>query len=319
MSIRPFVFRAFSVVLMTLGAGVASGQGYPTEPIRIFCGASGSNSNLVSRLVAEEISGPLGQPVVVDGRGGLLSIESVLKARPDGHTLLLYGSVVWIEPLLRKTNWDPLRDFAPVTTATITPNVITVHPSLPVKSVKQLIALAKARPGELNYGSASAGATSHLGAELFKSMAGVNIVGVKYRGNGLAIIDLIGGHIEMVFIAVASVAPHIKSGRLRGLAVASAKPSRLLPDLPTVTASGLPGYVSESQLGILAPAKTPATIINRLNREIVRFLQTAKAQEQFSRMGSEAAGSSPQEFESTIRCEVAKLGKVIKDAGIRAD
>ena len=311
---------AFAVVSITIiFSATASAQAYPSEPIRMVTSLPGGTSNVVARQIAQELSIPLKQPVVVDGRPGVLAVETVAKARPDGYTLLLYGSVVWIEPLLRHSNWDPIADFAPITTATLTPFVIAVHPSLPVKSVKELITLAKARPGELNYGSASPGSPSYFGPELFKSMAGVKITGVLYKGDGPALNDLLGGHIQMVFAAIAGVMPQAKEGKLRLLGVASARPSELLPDLPTVSASGLPGFTLESLLGVMAPAKTPAAIVNRLNQEIRQLLTMPKLKEQFLKLGSEPTGSSPQEFEATIRSDMAKWGKLIQESGIRIE
>jgi tripartite-type tricarboxylate transporter receptor subunit TctC len=217
---------------------------------------------------------------------------------------------------LEKTAYDPVKDFAPVTIATHSPNVLIVHPSLPVKSVRELIALAKTRQGELNYASGGTGSSAHLGAELFNAMAGVKIVRINYTGTGPAINDLIAGQEQMMIAAPGSVVPHLKSGRLRGLAVTSAEPSALFPGMPTVAAT-LPGYEISSRTGILAPARTPAAIINRLNQEIARVLNQPDVKEKLFNLGVEAAPSTPEQFETAIKSELTRMGKVIKDTGIR--
>ena len=239
------------------------------------------------------------------------------KAPPDGYTLLIDAASFWIGPLLQETPYDPVKDFAPVTLTDSAPNVLVVNPSLPVKSVKELIALAKARPGELNYGSSSTGSTPHLAAELFNMMAGVKIVRVPFKGSGPAVISLLGGQVQLMFATAGSVAPHVKSGRLRALAVASLQPSALAPGLPTIAASGVPGYEAVAFEGMFAPAKTPVAIIDRLNQEIVRVLNRAEVKERFFNAGVETVGSTPEEFAAAIKSNVAKWGKLIKDAGIR--
>jgi tripartite-type tricarboxylate transporter receptor subunit TctC len=212
-----------------------------------------------------------------------------------------------------------VRDFSPITLVVTSPTVLVVHPALPVKSTKELIALVKARPGELNYAMGSAGSANHLAAELFKSMAGVDMLGIGYRGNGPAVNALISGQVQLMFATASSVMPLVKSGRLRALAVASSQTSALVPELPTVAASGLPGYESISTTGFFAPAKTPASIISRLNRDSVRYLQTAEARERFLAVGAETVGSSPEELAAKVKSEMTRMGKVIRDAGIRAE
>ena len=241
------------------------------------------------------------------------------RASPDGYTLLVYSGTLWIQPLLEKTPYDVARDFAPITLLTSAPNLVVVHPSLPVRSIKELIALAKARPGELNYGSSASGSSTHVAAELFKAMADVNIVRVPYKAAGQAINDLIGGQVQLMFGVVGSVAPHVKSGRLRALAVTTAQPTALVPGMPTVAASGLPGYESRSMIAMFAPAETPAPIVNRLNQEIVRVLNTTEVKEKLFKIGVEAVGSSPYELAAAMKSETARLDKVIKNAGIRSE
>jgi tripartite-type tricarboxylate transporter receptor subunit TctC len=310
-----------SLIFVSLIPGAATAQekdAYPSKIIRILTAATGSNNDIGARVLAQELTPALGQRVIVDNRATPINIETVAKSPPDGHTLLVLGPVVWVQPFLRDdVAWDPVKDFAPVTLAVVTPNVIVVHPSLPVKSVKELIALAKARPGELNYASAAMGTTPHLAAELFNSLAGIKTVFVGYKGSGPAMVALLSGQVHLQFPSLGSITPHMKSGRVRALAITTAKPSPLAPELPTAAASGLPGYESVSQMGVLAPAKTPARIIAMLNRETVRILNRPEVRDRFFSTGSETVGNSPEEFSALIRTEMVRWGKVIKDAGIR--
>jgi tripartite-type tricarboxylate transporter receptor subunit TctC len=256
--------------------------------------------------------------VIVDNRTSLLSAEVVGKAAPDGYTVLFTGQSFWIVALLQNVPYD-LRDFSPVAIATSAPNALATHPSLPAKSVKDLIALAKARRGEINYGATGPGSAPTLAMELFKSMAGVDIMRINYKGIAEATAATVAGEVQVMFPAAALVAPHAVSGKLRVLAVTSAQPMALLPGTPTVAASGLPGYVVVSVDGILAPARTPVAIINRLNQEIVRHLNTADAKKRFLDTGAEVVASTPEEFAATLKAETATWSKVIKDAGIRAN
>lgn len=305
--------------LMLMGAGVTSGQNYPSKPIRLVTSSAGGGTDFVSRLIASGISGSLGQQIIVENRSTVLTGGTVAQAAPDGYTLLLNGTSFWLAPLLQdKLPYDAVKDFAPISLLTTSPSLIVVHSSLPVKSVKELIALAKAKPGALDYGSSTVGAPTHLAAELFKSMAGVNLVRVSYKGNGPALNALIAGEVPLMFTAAGSATLHIKSGRLRALAVASAQPTPLAPGLPTVAAT-VPGYVAASTYGLLAPAGTPAAIINRLNAEVVKFINTPSVKERLFKTGVDAVGSSPQQFAATIESDLKVWGKVIKDAGIRGD
>ena len=314
-----FVAGAFVVATMALGTGVVSGQNYPNKPIRIVTSAAGGGADFVSRLIAQGLTGSLGQQVIVDNRAaGIMSIETVAKAPPDGYSLVLNSSTIWILPLLRdNVPWDPVKDFAPITMATSSPAVLVVHPSLPVKSVKQLIALAKARPGALDYCTSGTGNTNHLAAELFKVLAGVDIVRINYRSTSMALGDLIGGRVQLMFPNAAGVAGHVKSGKLRALAVTSVEPSALAPGLPTMAAAGLPGYESVSPYGIFAPARTPAAIIARLNQEIVRVLDQADLKKRLFNAGVEPVGNSPEQLAAMVKSEMHRWGKVIKDTGIR--
>lgn len=259
----------------------------------------------------------LGQPVVVENRGGYASIEVVIKAPPDGYTLLVYGSTLWTVPLMENATWDAQRDLAPVILLNSTPSTVVVHPSLPARSIKELIALARARPGELNYGSAPAGSSQHLASELFKAMAGVNIVNVPYKASGAAQIGLLAGEVHMMFPPIGSVVQHVKSGRMRLLAVASAQPSAFLPGVPTVAASGLPGYEFSTVVALFAPAATPEALIARLNQEVARVLNRDEVRKRFLNEGLEVAVGPPEQLANTIRVEIARFSKLIKDAGLR--
>ena len=313
------VVLTFSIAAMILGAGMASGQDYPNKPIRIITSPPGGGTDFIARLVAQGLTVGVGQSVVVENRVTLIAIESASKAPPDGYALSVASALLWVTPLLQKTPWDVVRDFSPITLVAITPQVLVVHPSMPVKSVKELIALAKARPGELNYEFSGTGGASHLAGELFKGMAGVSILSIPYKGSGPALTALMSGEVHMGFENTITIMPHIRSGRVKALAVGSAQPSALTPGLPTVAASGLLGFEAGTFYGVFAPAKTPETIIRRLNQEIVRFLSMPEVKQKILASGAEPVGNSPEEFATTIKSDMARLGKVIKDAGIRAE
>ena len=316
MSIQPHFACIFSMGLLLSGSSVAWGQTFPAKPIRIFTGSVGGGGDSTARQIAQGISGPLGQQVIVENRGNLTG-EPVAKAAPDGYTLLVDGNSLWIGALLQEIPYDAVRDFAPITVVANIPNVLVVHPSVRVKSVKELIALAKARPGELNYAVGSIGGMGHLAAALFTSMAGANIVRIDYKGSNPALISLMGGEVQMMFPNTAAATPHVKSGRLVALAITSPQPSALAPGLPTIAAAGLPGYEADSMFGMFAPAKTPPAIISRLNQEVGRVLSQAELKERFLSSGVEAAPGTPEQLAALVKNEIAKWGKVIKDAGIR--
>ena len=299
-----------------LGAGNASGQSYPVKTIRIVTAQPGGGTDFAARLIAQALSGALGQSVIVENRPAIIQGEIVSKAPPDGYTLYVAGESLWIQSLLQKVPYDPVRDFTPITLALSSPNVLAVHPSLPVKSVKEVIALARARPGELNYGSSGVGASAHLAAELFRGMTGVNIVHIPYKGTAELTISLIGGQLELAFITITGITPHVKSGKLRALAVTSIKPSALVPALPTV-AETVPGYFFRGEVAMFAPPGTPAAIVSRLNPIVVQFINTAGTKERFFNAGFEVYGSSPEELAAWMKAEMARWGKVIREAGIR--
>ena len=322
MLMKRSIARLISIGIMLLGASVAFSQDYPNKPIRIVAAQAGGTGDIVARLVARGLSGGLGQQVIVENRGGSVVIHAqiVAKALPDGYTLTLYGSSFWIGPLMRNnTPYDVVRDFSPIALVASTPIVLVVHPSLPVKSVKELIALAKSRPGELDYAVGATGSINHLAAELFKSTAGVNIVHIPFKGSAPALLALFGGEVQVSFPTAGAVTPFLKPGKLRALAVTSAEPSALLPGLPTMAASGFPGYKVVTVYGMFAPAHTPATIINRLSEETKRSLNSADVKAKLFSYGIEVVGSSPEEFAAWIKSEMETMGQVVKDAGIRVD
>ncbi len=309
--------RLLAALLMLTGAHALAAEQYPAKPIRVVTTAPGGSSDIVLRLISPLLNAAWAQPLVIDNRG-LIDAEIVSNAPPDGYTFLLDGSSTWITPLLQKTPYDPVKDLAPVMVVAATPNVLVVHISVPVNSVNELIALAKAKPGVLNYASGGVGGTSHLGAELFKSLTGTKMVHVPYRGTGPAIGALVGGETQLLFASAGTVLPHVKSGKIKLLAVGTLKPSALTPGLPTVAAS-VPGFESVLLIGMFAPAKTPASAIDRVNKDIVRALAMPDIVAKLATAGVEPVGNSPEQFGVLLKNDLAKWGKVIQEAGIRAN
>ena len=309
------------LLLATLISTAVHAQSYPTSPVRIYTSEIGGGVDIVTRIIGEDIAPRLGQPVIVENRGGSVSIAAqlVAKATPDGHSILFYGSPLWLLPLLQKTNYDPLRDFAPITLAASSPNILVVHPVLPVKNVRELASLAQAHPGKLNYASGVAGASAHLAAELFSAMAHARMVRVAYKGSAPALTAVVSGEVQLMFAIASGVPAHVNAGRLKALAVTSLKPSPLAPGLPSIAEQGLPGYEAILALGVYAPAATPAAIIERLNQEITRTLAAPAIKERLFRVGFEAVGSTAASLLAVVKADIAKWGKVIKDAGIRSD
>lgn len=318
LSSRHWPVRLLGGLAILAAATGAAGEAFPARPIRIVTSEPGSGTDLVARLVAQGLTDRLGRQVIVENRGGMLSGDVVMKAAPDGYTLLVSGTSLWLAPFLRESaHYNPVRDFTPVTLAASSPSVLVVHPSVPVESVQELVALAKAKPGELNYSSGSTGAPTHLSAELFKSMAGVDIVRITYKGTGPAINALVAGQVQLMFSTISTATPHLRAGRLKALAVTTPQPTALAPGLPTIAASGLPGYEATALFAMFAPAKTPASLIKLLNLEIAQVLGSAPVRERLFNAGTESIGSSPQELAATIKSDMAKWGKLIRAAGLR--
>ena len=312
---------------LVLGAGMAygqatstsSGQAYPYKPIRIITSLPGGATDFVARLVAAGISGPLGQQVIVDSRPSSVTADLTMNAQPDGYTLLVEAGSMWFATLLQKTTYDVLRDFIPITPVIASPLILVVHPGVAANSVKDLIALAKAKPGTVNYGSAGYASAPHLSTEMFKYMTGINVVHIPYKGAGPAVVDLVSGQIQMMIATAVSVMPNIKAGKLKALAITSPQPSALAPGVPTLSATGIPGYEYVSLNGVFGVAKTPDPIIRRLHQEIVRALQQPETKERLFNAGTEVYTLSPEEFTAKLKSEFAKWGKLIKEVGIKAD
>ncbi len=312
---------AFAIVAALTMAHVAvvhAADEFPNKPIHIYTTEAGGGSDFASRVLAQGLNASLGVPVIVENRGGSVVIagQIVAKSPPDGYNLLLYGSTFWLLPFLQAhVPYDPVRDFTPIALTNRAPNILVIHPSLPVKSVQQLVTLARARPRELNYGSGPTGSSNHLSAEMFKALAHVDIVRVPYKGTAGALTALLGGEIQVMFATASTVAPHLKTQRLRALSVTSAQPSALAPGLPSIAIT-LPGYDSVAQSGVFAPAGTPPAVINKLNQEIVQILRKPDIREKFITSGTEAIGTTPEQLMQAVKAEMAGMGKVIKDAGI---
>jgi tripartite-type tricarboxylate transporter receptor subunit TctC len=307
------------LVALVIAAGAVCAQDYPTQPIRLVGSSPGGGSDLVMRLIAPTLRAALGQPVVIDNRSSILIGDIGSKAPPDGHTVIVVGNSFIIQNLLRETAWDPVRDFLPVTLADAGPSVLIVHPSVPAKSVRDLIALAKSRPGEINYASGAPGATSQLAAELFKSMAGVKMVWVPYKDNGPGVMSVVAGQTQVMFANTPGVEELAKAGRVRVLAVTSAQPSPVFPGAPSIADAGVPGYEALTIDAVVVPARTPAAIVNRLHQEIVRALNEPATKKTLLNSGVVAVGSSPEELGAFIKSSIAKWSKVIREAGIRAN
>ncbi len=305
-------------------AVTASAQSYPNRPIRLLLPfAPGGGNDTAARLIGHKLSEALRQQVVVDNRpsgGGVIAAEIAAKALPDGHTLFLASTSFTVAPsLYRKLPFDPVRDFAPITRLAIAPGALIVHPSLPVNSARDLVALAKARPGQITFGSAGIGSGSHLGGELFNFIAGVQLLHVPYKGSSLASTAVLAGEVAVAFTNPTSGLPHVKAGRLRMLAVTTAERWPLLPETPTLAEAGLPGYEILIWNGLLAPAATPQTIIQRLHRELAKILRAPTIAERLAVDGSRPIVETPEQFAGFISHEIAKWEKVVKAAGIAAN
>jgi tripartite-type tricarboxylate transporter receptor subunit TctC len=319
------------ILQWTLGAMFACialgafAQSYPSRPIRLVVPfPAGGTTDILAREAAQKLTEALGQAVVVDNRPGAagnIGSDLVAKSAPDGYTLLMgtVGTHAINPSLYSKMPYDHVKDFAPVVLVAGVPNVLVVNPTLPVNSVADLIKLAKDKPGQINFASSGSGTSIHLSGELFKTMAGVDMTHVPYKGSSPALTDLIGGQVQIMFDNLPSALPQIKGGRLRAIAVTSLKRAPVLPDIPTINESGLPGFEASSWFGVLAPAGTPAAIVARINTEVNKWLQSADAREKLLGQGAEAAGGSPERFANHIRAESEKWAKVVKVSGAKVD
>jgi tripartite-type tricarboxylate transporter receptor subunit TctC len=318
-----FALCALTAHLIT-ASSAAYAQDYPTRPVRLVVPtAPGGGTDISARLIAPKLSEYLGQPVVVEDRAGgntSVGVEFVAKSPPDGYTLLMGISSLAINPHTQsKVPYDPVKDFAPVSQVVVVPLILVSHPSLPTRSVKELVAFARTRPGQLNYGTGSVGSNPHLAMELFLSMTGLKVVHVPYRGQGPAMIDLVAGHLHLMMANLLTALPHVRNGRARAYGVSSIKRSNVAPDIPTIAEAGVPGYEVVQWFGVLAPANTPRDIITKLHAATVRVLQDPTIKERFISDGAETIGNTPEEFAAIIRADLKKWGKMVKDVGIKPD
>ncbi len=319
------MFRFALLLACCVWLSWAHAQSYPVRTIRIVTPyAPGGTADILARVVSQKLSEAWSQQVVIDNRpgaSGMIGADIAAKAAPDGYTILMaYTAEIAItQSLFKSMTYDPVRDLAPVTLAAVTPMIFVVHPSLPVKNVQELVALAKTRPGQLPYASAGNGSPAHLAFELLQRNAKITITHVPYKGAAPALTDLLGGHVVMFFSGMPPAMPHVKAGKLRAIAVSTAKRSPAAPEVPAVAESGVPDFDISTWFGVLAPAATPKDIIGKLNTEILRALTLPDVKERLAREGAETAPNSPEQFAKFIQSEIAKFAKIIKESGARAD
>ncbi|HEY2229949.1 MAG TPA: tripartite tricarboxylate transporter substrate binding protein [Xanthobacteraceae bacterium] len=317
-----FLLVKIAGVLLALSTSVAA-QEYPTKPVRLIIPfPPGGSNDVVGRMIATQLSDRLGKQVVVDNRGGaggVIGTEVAANAPPDGYTLLIISIAHSVSPWLYKLQYDPIKSFVPVAILASGPNVLVVHPDLPVHSVSELIALAKQKPGELNYASAGIGSFQHLGGELFKLTAGVNIVHVPYKGGGPAMTDVLGGHTKIMFSSLVQTSGFVLSGQLRALGTGGSHRNSVLPDVPTIAEAGLPGYEATNWWGIVAPAGTPPAIVEKLHTEIAAVQNSEETKKQFSTQGAEVVQMSSAAFGTFMETEMNKWERVVKESGIKAE
>lgn len=320
--------RALVALSLALGAALApwcaGAQEWPSRPIRfILPFPPGGGTDILGRLIAERLTANLGQAVVAENRGGAggnVGAEAAAKSAPDGYTIVLVAPSLAISPsLYSKLGYDPVKDFAPVTLVATVPNVMITNPSVPARTLAEFIRLAKAKPGEMNFGSGGSGTSNHLAGELFNIVAGVKLVHIPYKGVNLAMNDVLSGRVQLVFIGIPAAAPHIKAGRLRALALVAPQRSSVLPDVPTVAEAGLSGFDVTTWYGILAPAGTPRPVVDRLNGELGKIMHSSELKERLEALATDPVTSTPEEFAELIRREIAKWRDVVREAGIKAD
>jgi len=315
----------WSAIALMLLAPLALAQTWPDKPIRVILAVpAGATPDVTARLVFPGLSQELGQQLVADNRpgaGGLIGAEIASQATPDGYTLFISspGALTILPHLRKKVPYDTLRDFAPISLISIGPFVLMANPSVPAKNIKELIALAKAQPGKLNYASAGNGVANHLAGELFKQMTGTDIVHVPYKGAPQAVSDVVAGHMQLMFNSIAPILGHIKAGRVRVLGIASLQRSPQLPDVPTISESGVPGFEAVNWFGMFAPAKTPRAIVNKVNAAVVKVMHAPEMQAQFNKFGADPVGSSVTEFTAFVRRDMEKYAKIVKLSGAKVD
>lgn len=318
-------YLALTAVVTLTSAHAEAQSTYPARPVRIIVNfAAGGPSDIVARIVSARLTEAWGKPVVVEnvaGGGGNIGVERAIKATPDGYTILLSGSspIVINPSLLEKPSFDPVRDLAPVTQLCTIPNLLVIHPALAAKSVEELVALAKSKPGQFTFASSGSGTATHLGGELFKARAGLDLRHIPYKGTGLMIPDLVAGRVTMTIAAVATFLPLVRDGRLRAIAVASEKRTPTLPDVPTVAESGYPGFDTSSWQGAWAPAKTPAALVRRLNQDLQRLVALPDVRARFAELGMEPAGTTEQELARIIQSDLVKWANAIKASGAKTE
>jgi tripartite-type tricarboxylate transporter receptor subunit TctC len=324
------VARALGLLTLALAAVAAPGLAraqpadWPTRPVRLILPfPPGGGTDILGRLIAEQLTANLGQPVVAENRGGAggnVGAEAAAKSAPDGYSIVLVAPSLAISPSLYSSlGYDPVKDFAPVSLVATVPNVMITNPEVPAKTLKEFIALAKSRPGEMNFGSGGSGTSNHLAGELFNIVAGVKLVHVPYKGVNLAMNDVISGRVQLVFIGIPAAAPHIKAGRLRALALVAEHRSSVLPEVPTVAEASLPKFEVTTWYGILAPAGTPRPIVERLNRELGKIMHSPELKKRIEALATDPVTSTPEEFADLIKREIAKWGEVVREAGVKAD
>ncbi len=318
---RPGTLLATSVLVLAASLiGTASAQSFPAKPMRIFTVEAGGALDITVRSMAQVMAPALGQPIVIENRPSQTHPqEAVLKGTPDGHVLLYWANPLWITPFLRNVNYDPVRDFAPITLAAKAPSAVVVPASLSARTVGEFVQMAKAAPGTLNFASTTAGSTPHLAAVLFATQAGIDLTQITYKGTVQGVNDLMAARVHIMFPSIAAVISNVRAGKLRALAVTSTEASGLLPGVPTVAASGYPDYEAVSSHALFAPAGTPTAVIQKIHQEAVHALQRADVKDKLFQIGVDVAGSSPEQLAATMKSEMARMGKLIRDKGIRAE